>query len=100
MAWETSDRRHRLPGNWQTIRRQVQARADGKCQATYHDPRCNGIGTEADHITPGDDHSLDNLAWLSHECHKAKTARETGARSKARSRKRAPEPHPGLIRQD
>ena len=98
MAWSTSTRRHRLPPNWPTLRTQAQARAGDQCQATTHHPHCNGVGTDADHITPGDNHTLDNLAWLSTECHKAKTAAETAARNQARSRKRHEEQHPGLIR--
>ena len=97
MAWSTSTRRHRLPTNWPTLRTQARDRAGDQCQATTHHPHCNGIGTDADHITPGDNHTLDNLAWLSTECHKAKTAAETAARNKARSRKRPEEQHPGLL---
>lgn len=36
---------------------------------------CNGIGTDCDHIKPGDDNSLDNLQWLSNACHKAKNSK-------------------------
>ena len=97
MAWSTSTRRHRLPPNWATLRAQVQARAGNQCQATTHHPHCDGIGTDADHITPGDNHSLDNLAWLSTACHKQKTARETAARNRGRSKRRTEEPHPGLL---
>ena len=97
MTWDTSTRRHRLPPNWQTIRAQVRARADGQCQATHHNPRCDGQGHEADHITPGDNHTLDNLAWLNTHCHQDKTIRETIARNKARTRRRPEEQHPGLL---
>lgn len=99
MAWATSDRRQRLPPNWQATRAQVRATAQGRCEATTHDPDCDGRGTDADHITPGDDHRMTNLSWLSAECHKAKTARETAERNSARAamRRRTPERHPGAI---
>lgn len=99
MAWSTSDRRQRLPADWPKIRRQVKARAGGKCQATQHTPQCNGTGTDADHIQQGDNHSLDNLQWLSEPCHKAKTARETAARNKrnAKLKRKPKEQHPGRL---
>lgn len=97
MAWSTSDRRSRLPHDWAAIRRQVKARAGGRCQATAHDPRCDGLGTDADHIKAGDDHSLTNLQWLSEPCHKRKTADETAARNRqtAALKRRPTEQHPG-----
>lgn len=96
MAWATSDRRKRLPADWPTIRDEVKRRAHNRCQATTHAPGCHGVGTDADHITPGDDHSLDNLQWLSSACHKAKTAQEAATRNRARARsRRRPEAHPG-----
>lgn len=99
MAWDTSDRRLRLPPDWPAIRRAVKARAGGRCEYAHHVAACNGRGTDADHITPGDDHSLGNLQWLSAECHKDKTRRETIARNKSMAalRKRPAEPHPGRI---
>lgn len=99
MNWVTSDRKERLPDDWPKIRAHVKARAKGRCEANPHAKRCNGWGTDADHITPGDDHSPENLQWLSGPCHRAKTARETTARNQARAaaRHRPPEPHPGRL---
>ncbi len=99
MAWATSNRRQRLPPNWAAIRAKVKARANGRCEADIHHPDCNGHGTDADHITPGDNHAMWNLQWLSEPCHRAKTAREAAARNRTRAamRKRKPEPHPGGI---
>lgn len=99
MRWNLSDRRSRLPGNWARIRCIVRDRAHGRCQATVHAPGCNGIGTDCDHIVAGDDHSLDNLQWLSHACHKAKTERENAERniSRARMRRHPVERFPGLV---
>ena len=99
--WNTSNRRHRLPPptQWAAIRRQVQARAHNKCQAQHHAKGCTGTGTECDHIKPGDNHNLDNLQWLSHECHKAKTDQETRERNhQQKTIKQHPkERHPGQL---
>lgn len=52
---------------------------------------------EVDHIRPGDDHSLSNLAPVHGDpCHKAKTIRERPMRSFL-PRKRPQEKHPGVI---
>ena len=97
--WQTSHRHDRLPHDWQRIRAEVKARANGRCQAKRHANGCNGIGTDCDHIIPGDDNSLDNLQWLSGACHKAKTARETAARNAwyRETRLHPVENNPGLI---
>lgn len=97
MPWHTSDRAQRLPENWADLRRQVRYRAGGLCEAPNHHPRCPGTGSECDHVTPGDDHGLENLQWLSSECHKAKTQAEAAARASlaAQLRRRPSEPHPG-----
>jgi hypothetical protein len=97
MPWSTSTRRARLPktAQWDRIRAHVKARAGGHCQAATHAPGCNGQGTDCDHITPGANHGLDNLQWLSHECHTAKTQAE--ARAAVPTRKRPAGRHPGLL---
>lgn len=99
MTWHGSDRNQRLPPNWHTIRKAVKDRAAGHCQATRHHPDCNRTGTDADHITPGDNHTLANLQWLSEPCHRAKTATDNAQanRQRARLRRRPTEPHPGRI---
>lgn len=96
--WAGSTRRARLPDDWPQRVRQIKARDRGQCQATDHAPRCDGRGTDVDHIEPGDDHSLENLQLLSRACHVAKTARETAERNRTKvtGRKR-PERHPGTI---
>lgn len=91
--WQRSTRRQ-LPTNWDTLRRTVQRRANNQCQATTHHPACNGTGTDCDHITPNNDHSLSNLQWLSRPCHNAKTQAEARAGWK-RKRYREPPKHPG-----
>ena len=89
--WATSDRRSRLPNDWPKRVAQTKARAKGKCQAVTHEPECDGIGRECDHIRAGDDHSLANLQWLSTPCHKAKTQADKP------SHKRPAPQHPGVI---
>lgn len=92
MPWQgTSNRRAELPPDWPVRRSIVAARAHGMCEARTHDPRCDGTGRECDHIDGRDNHSLDNLQWLSTPCHKAKTVAD-----KQRWKRQA-EPHPGLL---
>lgn len=99
MAWSTSTRAKRLPPNWDTLRTQTRRRAHDQCQATHHAPGCNGVGTECDHITPGDNHDPTNLQWLSKQCHDAKTRAENAEANKRRARLRIKptEKHPGLL---
>lgn len=102
MSWYTSDRRSRLPlagGEWVRIRTRVRERANNHCQAQVHSALCNGIGSECDHITPGDDNSLDNLQWLNKHCHKLKTQREAARnnRRRAQLRRHPHETNPGMI---
>lgn len=95
--WADSTRRSRLPSDWPQRRAKVKARAQGRCQAAVHEPECNGVGSECDHVIAGDDHSLDNLQWLSKPCHSAKTKREAQAARQHESRTRPAEAHPGKI---
>jgi hypothetical protein len=98
VTWANSTRSARLPKDWHKRRQQAKRRAKGMCQAKVHEPDCDGIGTECDHVQRGDDHSLTNLQWLSTPCHMAKTKAEAAAgRAAAPKAKRQPEQHPGLI---
>lgn len=99
-GWYGSDRRDRLPRDWAAIRAMVRERAHNHCQARVHLALCNGIGGDCDHIVPGDDHSLANLQWLNHNCHKLKTSRESAERNarRARQRKHPVEKNPGSFR--
>lgn len=92
MSWSSSDRRERLPDNWELLRQATKHRAKGRCEAEAHVPTCNGTGTEADHVVQGDDHSMSNLQWLSRPCHEAKTRRDNGI---VRAVYLEPEQHPG-----
>jgi 5-methylcytosine-specific restriction protein A len=97
MTWETSDRRGRLPDDWDARRRIVRRRAGGLCQADPPSPGCLIIGTECDHIVSGDDHRIANLQWLCGPCHAAKTSRDAHAARAAKSGRRSPEAPPGLL---
>ena len=92
MAWETSNRRSRLPRDWEARRRIVIARGNGRCQATVGGVRCPAEGTEVDHICAGDDHSLTNLQLLCKACHAWKTRGEATAGLRARLRKAKTKP--------
>ncbi|WP_440066466.1 HNH endonuclease [Streptosporangium sp. OZ121] len=70
IGWYTHDRRSRLPKDWERRRLIVLRRDNYTCYV------CGADGTEVDHVNPGDDHDLANLAAICRECHKAKTLRE------------------------
>lgn len=69
-AWSTSDRRSRLPKDWERIRRIVLRRDGGRCQS------CGALANQVDHVTAGDDHSPSNLQALCEPCHQRKTNAE------------------------
>ncbi|QSR28889.1 HNH endonuclease [Nocardioides aromaticivorans] len=92
MAWSTSTRHDRLPGDWDARVKAVKNRANNQCEAAYHVEECDGRGRDVDHIRQGDDHSLTNLQLLSGPCHAAKTRLDNGYTAAVR----APvEKHPG-----
>lgn len=95
MPWATSNRLERLPDDWPVIQDAVLKDADWKCQ--IKDEGCLGVGTEADHIIPGDDHSRSNLQAACKSCHGRKSAREgNNARARLRRLSKRPRPkHPG-----
>lgn len=117
MAWTTSTRRQRLPSNWNKLRQQVLRNNNNKCAGLphpmgsptqvaggiptptgrWHAAGCNRQATDVDHITAGDNHSIDNLQPLSRACHHAKTTAETLARTATRhamtQHKHAPHPN-------
>ena len=101
MAWETSDRRDRLPADWKQRVAAVKKRDGGRC--TWKLPsgaRCPRAGTDVDHRVPGDNHDLRNLQLLCDHHHKKKTAREAWAgKHRRRKPKKRPSPrHPGALR--
>lgn len=100
MAWQGSDRADRLPDNWGRLRRRVMARDGYQCTAVLRDgDRCVEVGTDVDHVVPGDDHDLTNLALLCRWHHARKSAREgQAARGPVLKRARGDDrPHPGAL---
>lgn len=72
-AWEGSNRKRRLPPDWEA-RRQMVFNRDGRvCYA------CGAVATEVDHQRAGDDHALANLAPICYSCHKTKSSLEGNA---------------------
>jgi 5-methylcytosine-specific restriction protein A len=102
--WSGSDRRSRLPDNWQALRRRVLRRDGSRCTARdlTTGERCEEPATDVDHIVPGDDHRESNLRSLCGWHHRKKSSAEGGA-ALARKRRqndkkfRRTEDHPGLI---
>jgi 5-methylcytosine-specific restriction enzyme A len=74
-AWAGSTRRQRLPRDWPQLRAAVLTRDGGVCHV------CGGPGAdEVDHVVPGDNHRLENLAAIhDRPCHRRKSAREGNA---------------------
>lgn len=97
MNWLTSDRHDRLPDNWPKLVAQTKRRARGRCEAAYHVPECRGVGSQCDHVVQGDDHSPDNLQWLSGPCHAAKTRLDNGYSTPVKA---PAEQHPGRVHPD
>lgn len=84
-AWQGSDRRSRLPADWNRRRQRILRRDGHQCRADHHAPTCDGTGTEVDHIEHGDDHSDANLRAIHPDCHRLKTLREAAEARGARN---------------
>ena len=101
--WQGSNRRDRLPANWNTLRQRVHRRDGSRCKVYLSDgTQCNAPAVDVDHIQRGDDHSLENLRCICDYHHKAKSAQEGGRAYQAKMRKskakfRREEMHPGLL---
>lgn len=94
--WAGSDRKARLPSDWDE-RRAFALRRDGwRCCAMTAYGRCAQIATDVDHVQRGDDHSYANLQSLCAEHHRIKTAAEAveARREKYTTPRRPPERHP------
>jgi 5-methylcytosine-specific restriction protein A len=101
VAWEGSDRRSRLPGDWPARRAHVLARDGYMCQHVRLDTGriCALRATDVDHIRHGDDHSEANLQALCDWHHKKKSGSEGGkasAEARAKRAKANAYVHPGL----
>lgn len=98
MAWETSDRRLRLPPDWPERVKKVWARDKGRC--TWRLPsgkRCPRRGADVDHRVNNDNHDLSNLQLLCGHHHDKKTQREAyaGRQKRKPHRPKRPDRHPG-----
>ncbi|ASZ75439.1 HNH endonuclease [Mycobacterium phage Kimona] len=96
MTWNTSDRRARLPADWEENYRIPVLQRDGyRCQIRLRG--CLGKATDVDHIRRGDDHSHRNLQAACSRCHGKKSSAEGNARKRElRARRFRPaERHPG-----
>lgn len=119
MTWTTSNRRQRLPKNWNQIRKQILQTTNGKCAGLaepgwgtghwedgptgtpyagprWHHTNCTTLATDIDHIQRGDLNRPGNLQPLCHTCHAAKTTAEVRAihAHKTRMRTRPTPQHP------
>lgn len=102
--WQGSDRRSRLPADWESKIRPRILRRDGyRCTARDQDgERCPERATDVDHVRRGDIHEDWNLTSLCAWHHGKKSAREGAiaakvARAKNRKKYRRVENHPGLL---
>lgn len=99
MAWNTSDRRERLPKDWFTRIRPHILKRDPQCKLRYR--MCQGVSTQVDHIQHGDNHSYENLQGVCSSCHATKSAREGRqaqlTRRQRRIRPLEEHPHDGII---
>lgn len=108
MGWETSDRRERLPADWPAIVGRIKRRARrtsklgiNQCERRLPSgKRCPRLGTDVDHVIPGDNHAETNLQLLCPTHHERKTVKEAaeGRRAFKRSKYRPSEEHPGGLR--
>lgn len=93
--WKGSDRKARLPSNWQAIRAKVLAR-DPICKICDVRP-----STHCDHIEAKTDaHAEDRLQGVCATCHGLKSSREGNDAQRTNQppgRRRPPEQHPGLL---
>ncbi|MBA9002022.1 HNH endonuclease [Thermomonospora cellulosilytica] len=85
-----------LPPDWKRRRLAVLERDGHTCQIAG--PRCTGRATEVDHTGAADDHRLEALRAVCSACHASRTGRQgAAARGPRPSRRRPPEPHPGIL---
>lgn len=103
-GWQGSDRRSRLPPDWESkIRPRILRRDGHRCTARDQDgDRCPERATDVDHVRRGDIHEDWNLVAICTWHHSRKSSREgaqAAARKKAAANRkfRRSETHPGLL---
>jgi 5-methylcytosine-specific restriction protein A len=99
MAWDTSDRRERLPDDWPKRRIRTLRRDGYRCRARDSvGVLCNAPANQVDHIDPEGGDGDDNLRSLCRWHHSRKSSAEGAAARRPRPRReRVPEPHPGML---
>ena len=90
MAWETSDRRSRLPSDWVQRRQEVFRIHGRRCYIVEDGRPCVRESTEVDHVIPSGSDDLSNLRPICHQHHKAKSSSE-GWQAMNRKKKQARE---------
>lgn len=101
--WAGSDRRSRLPADWQAIRKRILRRDGYRCTHRNEDGlRCAELATDVDHIIAGDDHGDRNLRSLCSPHHRIKSSQEGAAAQDFIRRRNAAkfnrvEKHPGEL---
>lgn len=86
-GWYTSDRKSRLPSNWEKLRLAVGRRDGWKCQQLLEDRSlCGAPANQIDHILANDDDSMSNLQCLCERHHSIKSSQEGAAARAARVR--------------
>lgn len=96
-GWAGSDRKSRLPEDWEDRRRFVLRRDNYSCQVirSKSGQVCGKIARDVDHIVAGDDHSYSNLQACCHWHHRYKSAQEGVEARRAKAASRPEERHPG-----
>ncbi|AUV61960.1 HNH endonuclease [Mycobacterium phage SWU2] len=96
LTWNTSDRRSRLPADWdENYRQPVLKDAGYRCQIRLRG--CLGKATDVDHKQPGDNHARSNLQAACERCHARKSSAEgNDKKRRMRAARLMPlERHPG-----
>jgi 5-methylcytosine-specific restriction endonuclease McrA len=91
---KTSWRHAPLPPDWPKIRARVLARDRYLCRLVL--PGCKRRATEVHHLDPND-HRDEMLVSACDPCHATETGRANAHRLFRAPRRRAPEPHPGMV---
>jgi 5-methylcytosine-specific restriction endonuclease McrA len=103
MAWQGSTRRATLGKDYFRNRAIVMRRDNRQCQLRIPG-LCIGAANQCDHIGDRLDHRPENMRAACEPCHQRRSSEQGGAaagtnrRARVASRRRPPEPHPGLRR--
>lgn len=84
--WHKYERRA-LPTDWNQRVRHVRQRAKDQCENVIYGQRCPNTGRECHHAKAPNDHRIESLMWLCHECHDEATAEQSRIGNIARQAK-------------